>query len=167
MCWWKLVYSKGIASIQQPTAQSCPFRFLKSFPWQFINLSLSIAHNYFGPKGGRALLVSRPPGFWNLRAVWFHLSISELLLFYLVLLLILSSPCFCFWPSLLPTFQKCLNYFSRYKGLFVLPLFLVVVFHRLGDDNLVSYMCSMLPYGTGICKCMSLFLISWSLLMFF
>ena len=46
---------------------------------------------------------------WNLRAfIWFHLSNSALLLFCLVLLLILSSPFFCFWPSLLPTFQKCL-----------------------------------------------------------
>ena len=34
------------------------------------------------------------------------ISLSAPLLFCLVLLLILSSSCFCFWPSLLPTLQK-------------------------------------------------------------
>ena len=56
--------------------------------------------------------------------------LSALSLFCLVLLLILSSPFFCFWPcSLLqlpmPSTEISLNLFSPEIGFLVLPLFLV------------------------------------------
>ena len=55
----------------------------------------------FDPKGGWAHLISLPSGISGL-----SIFLSAPLSFCLVLLLILSS-CFCFWPSLLRTFQKC------------------------------------------------------------
>ena len=57
----------------------------------------------FGPKGGQALLMCVLCGISGLS--FDSIFLSAPLLFCLVLLLILSSS-FCFWPSLLPTFQK-------------------------------------------------------------
>ena len=52
-------------------------------------------------------------------------SICTLLLFWLVLLLLLSSPFLCFWPVLMPTFRKSLFsfFFLLERGLMVWPLF--------------------------------------------
>ena len=76
-----------------------------------------------GLKGGRSL-----PPVWNLRLSFDSTFLSGLLLVCLDLLLILSSPFFCFWSSFLPTFQKFLYTHFLEIGLFVLPLFLVGFF---------------------------------------
>ena len=70
--------------------------------------------------------------------------LSALLLFCLVLLLLLSSPFFCFWPILLPTFQRFLETCFLEIGFFFFCFYMVLVFvgvgggggvKRLGDGN--------------------------------
>ena len=57
------------------------------------------------------------------------LILSAPLLFFLVLLLILPSPCFCFWPSLRLLSRNFFKLFLLLEiGFLVLPLFLVGVF---------------------------------------
>ena len=81
-----------------------------------------------GSKGGCALLMSSPLS--GISGLSFDsIFLSAPLLFCLVLF-ILSSPCFCFWPSLLPAFQKCMYtfFFSSRDRLFCIALIFRWVF---------------------------------------
>ena len=93
----------------------------------------------FVPKGGRTLLMS-PPCLESQGCHLIPVFLPAPLLFCLVLLLILSSPCLFF--QLL--FLLKIGYF------FCIALVFRCFFLRLGDDKLVCGKCSVLPYGTGI-----------------
>ena len=95
------------------------------------------------PKGGRGCLISPPLS--GISGLSFDsILLSPVLFFFLVLLLFLSfSTC---WSILLNFFQKILQYFLLRDR-----LFLYGSFYAAGRSKLVSGMCSMLPYGTGIC----------------
>ena len=86
------------------------------------------------------------PPVWNLRAViWFHFAISSpVLLPSPVTLSVLSFS--ARWSILLNCFQKILRYFSLRDRLFLYGSCLAA-----RRSKLVGGMCSMLPYGTGIC----------------
>ena len=93
------------------------------------------------------------------------------LIFCLVMLLILSSIFFCFWPSLLSTFQKFLETFPPPRDrlfFWVLPLF-SGFFYRLGDNwSVVSVACYIMALVLAIHAFRHVcFLISWCLSMFF
>ena len=97
------------------------------FPGHFHHISniflgiLIIASDNFRPEGRPGSSDASPLS--RISGVSFDsIFLSTPLLFCLVLLLILSS-CVCFWPSLLPTFQKFLSTFFPEIGLFVWPLF--------------------------------------------
>ena len=72
--------------------------------------------------------------------------LSSLLFFCLILLPLLSYLLSACWPILLNFFQKILQYFSLRDGLFLYGSCLAV-----RRSKLVGGMCSMQPYGTGIC----------------
>ena len=95
---------------------------------------------------GRPVVSGVSPAVWNLRAViWFHFAISSLVLLASPVTLSILSFSAC-WSSLLNLFQKILQYFSLRDRLFLYD-------SCLADrrSKLVGNMCSVLPYGTGIC----------------
>ena len=86
------------------------------------------------------------PPVWNIRAVvWFHFAIASLVLLPSPVTLSVLSFSTC-WSFLLNFFRKMFQYFSL-RG----RLFLYVSCLAARRSKLVGGMCSMLPYGTGIC----------------
>ena len=87
------------------------------------------------------------PAVLSIRAViWSHFAISSLVLLPSPVTLSVLSFSAC-WLILMNFFEKLFQYFSLEIRFFVWLLF------SSWEKKLVGGMCSMLPYGTGICCC--------------